>query len=201
MTRKYKGLWPQAMKDTLMKLWAEGRSASAIGEIMCISKGSVIGAAHRLGCEPRPSPFRLHHARQGNMPGRISANVGLPPTPIEPWKTVHLDAKSHNHGRKQGVFDHRKNEASWSNISSTIAQKAAADQRTIDDVTPSHAATFKPSLPRTACCWPMWADNQKPTHVFCGDPSVPGRPYCDHHHKIAFVPGRTSGGKPFVLGW
>jgi GcrA cell cycle regulator len=40
---------------------------------------------------------------------------------------------------------------------------------------------------RTAiCCWPIGEPGTK-TFRFCDDTSVPGKPYCDEHARLAFV--------------
>ena len=47
---------------------------------------------------------------------------------------------------------------------------------------------FKPRK-RGGCLWPAWADHERPTHVYCGDPvAYAGEPYCQHHRGIAWVP-------------
>jgi hypothetical protein len=51
------------------------------------------------------------------------------------------------------------------------------------------AAAPQPAAPRTAprgggegCRWPLRADDEQPTHVYCGAPrDQPGRPYCAAH--------------------
>jgi GcrA cell cycle regulator len=39
----------------------------------------------------------------------------------------------------------------------------------------------------SACCWPL-GDPGEPGFHFCGEPSVPSRPYCEEHCAIAYVP-------------
>jgi GcrA cell cycle regulator len=37
-----------------------------------------------------------------------------------------------------------------------------------------------------ACCWPIGEPGKKDFR-FCDDVSVPGKPYCDEHAKLAYV--------------
>ncbi len=49
--------WSDERLSTLRALWAEGRNASEIAEVLGgVSRNAVIGKAHRLGLETRPSP-------------------------------------------------------------------------------------------------------------------------------------------------
>jgi GcrA cell cycle regulator len=37
-----------------------------------------------------------------------------------------------------------------------------------------------------SCCWPIGEPGTKAFH-FCDDTSIPGKPYCDEHAKLAYV--------------
>ncbi len=50
--------WNDELIDGLKKLWNDGLSASEIGRALGISKNAVVGKAHRLGLESRPSPIK-----------------------------------------------------------------------------------------------------------------------------------------------
>lgn len=62
--------WTEETIARLRQLWAEGHSTAEIGRRMGISKNAVVGKAHRLQLEARPSPIR-----------RDGAAVRRPPTP------------------------------------------------------------------------------------------------------------------------
>ncbi len=40
--------------------------------------------------------------------------------------------------------------------------------------------------PAPACCWPIGEPGKRDFH-FCDDPSIPGKPYCEEHVKLAYV--------------
>ena len=48
-----------------------------------------------------------------------------------------------------------------------------------------------PAQPRpagrvSACCWPL-GEPGSPDFRFCGDPTVPAKPYCEEHVALAYV--------------
>src|SRR6185369_5026412 len=51
--------WTDERIDRLKKMWADGATASQIAdELGGVSRNAVIGKAHRLGLEQRPSPVK-----------------------------------------------------------------------------------------------------------------------------------------------
>ena len=51
--------WTDERIDRLKAMWAEGKTASAIAEELGgVSRNAVIGKAHRLGLDSRPSPVK-----------------------------------------------------------------------------------------------------------------------------------------------
>src|SRR3982751_520689 len=51
--------WTDERLDTLRKMWEAGQTASQIAEELGgVSRNAVIGKAHRLGLQSRPSPVK-----------------------------------------------------------------------------------------------------------------------------------------------
>jgi GcrA cell cycle regulator len=50
--------WTEEVINQLKQLWNEGKSTGEIGKILGVSKNAVVGKAHRLGLESRPSPIK-----------------------------------------------------------------------------------------------------------------------------------------------
>jgi GcrA cell cycle regulator len=50
--------WTEAREAQLRELWLDGMSARLIGDKLGVTKGSVVGKAHRLGLPGRGSPIR-----------------------------------------------------------------------------------------------------------------------------------------------
>lgn len=58
--------WTDERIDRLKALWTEGNTASQIAdELGGVSRNAVIGKAHRLGLEARPSPVRANEGKTG----------------------------------------------------------------------------------------------------------------------------------------
>src|SRR3546814_15743304 len=56
--------WTNDRVAELMRLWEAGRSASEIGRLLGVSKNSVVGKAHRMKLQARPSPIKRGCAPQ-----------------------------------------------------------------------------------------------------------------------------------------
>jgi len=62
--------WPLTDDARLTELWAAGHSTIAIGDIMGRTKNAVVGRAHRLNLEARPSPIVREYTRKAGKVGR-----------------------------------------------------------------------------------------------------------------------------------
>ncbi|SDA31821.1 GcrA family cell cycle regulator [Sphingomonas sp. NFR15] len=63
--------WTDERIDTLKKMWEDGQTASQIAEALGqVSRNAVIGKAHRLGLQSRPSPVK---------PNDVTAEVAAKP--------------------------------------------------------------------------------------------------------------------------
>ncbi len=97
--------WTDERVAELSKLWDTGYSASAIGKMLGVSKNAVVGKAHRMRLEARPSPIRRDQRarmrRRVPMPIRLSelrpvSAPAAPPPPPAPRLAVRRDGKGPN---------------------------------------------------------------------------------------------------------
>ncbi len=66
--------WTDERIDRLRAMWAEGSTASQIAEDLGgVSRNAVIGKAHRLGLESRPSPVRAGEEKEKKAPAKVAA--------------------------------------------------------------------------------------------------------------------------------
>ena len=89
--------WTAEAIDQLRAYWAEGHSTAEIGRRMGISKNAVVGKAHRLNLDARPSPIRREAAggerpaaqpRRTTPPARESAPLRRLEQPAAPPAAV-----------------------------------------------------------------------------------------------------------------
>ena len=67
--------WTEDKVSQLRELWDQGLPTSQIGRILDFTKNAVVGKAHRIGLERRPSPIK----RNIMKPDRKKARAPLMP--------------------------------------------------------------------------------------------------------------------------
>ena len=195
--------WTDERIDRLKELWTQGMTASQIAdELGGVSRNAVIGKAHRLGLQSRPSPVK---ANEG--PGEIA------PSPFEPEAPAPAEARAD--------FDEPEAEAEETD-SEAVAQPAAPapapappqpqirsigpggfvrqapgeQQSPIPPAPPRRLVPAKPSpeiadktslldLNEKICKWPIGHPGEPDFH-FCGKQANPGFPYCVEHCGVAY---------------
>src|SRR5437588_8821453 len=71
--------WTEERIERLKKMWHDGATASQIAEELGgVSRNAVIGKAHRLGLEQRPSPVKPGEEKEAKRP------VAAAPKPAAP---------------------------------------------------------------------------------------------------------------------
>jgi GcrA cell cycle regulator len=76
--------WTEERIATLTKMWEAGQTASQIAEELGgISRNAVIGKAHRLGLQSRPSPVRANDP-EAKKAAAAAAVAPVAPAPVEP---------------------------------------------------------------------------------------------------------------------
>ena len=68
--------WNDANVARLRELWDQGLPTAQIGKLLGFTKNAVVGKAHRIGLERRPSPIR----RTAVKPDRKKARSPIVPT-------------------------------------------------------------------------------------------------------------------------
>ncbi len=70
--------WTPELIKELKKLWKKGLTTGEIGRVIGMSKNAVVGKAHRLGLESRPSPIKREEAPKKEKASRIVKKVTKP---------------------------------------------------------------------------------------------------------------------------
>ena len=154
--------WNEEAIARLRQLWQEGHSTAEIGRRMGITKNAVVGKAHRLVLEARPSPIRrgppdAMTPKRAPPPRRMSGPTlaSLAPRPPAPVPTP-----------------------------AAAAPRPAAPPRA-----PVQLRAVPPPRPGTrvtACCWPIGEPGTS-SFRFCDDAAMTNKPYCSTHAALAYV--------------
>lgn len=166
-------VWNDETIRHLRDLWAEGHSTAEIGRRLGVSKNAIVGKAHRLDLDARPSPIRRDVVK-------AVADSALPyPRPIGPTLPPLASACTPAPViLGSNIHPLRRNTEPTAGAVSVLAEKTAPLPR------PVAAPQSRRSAP--ACCWPIGDPGTK-AFRFCDDTSLPGKPYCDEHAKLAYV--------------
>jgi GcrA cell cycle regulator len=186
--------WTEERIDRLKKMWADGATASQIAdELGGVSRNAVIGKAHRLGLEQRPSPVKPGEEKEKKAAPapaaaakpapraeaaapRQQASTGLSPAPARALPTE-LQYRSIGPG-------------------GFIRQGPGEQQAPIPPAPPRRLVPAKPSpevadktglleLNDRICKWPIGHPGE-PDFYFCGQAANPGFPYCVEHCGVAY---------------
>jgi GcrA cell cycle regulator len=182
-------------------MWQDGSTASQIAdELGGVSRNAVIGKAHRLGLEARPSPVKPGEEKEHRAPAaaapapkpapaerpapKAAAPAAESPAPAQPAQASPRRASAHDMQYRSigpGGF---------------IRQGPGEQQAPIPPAPPRRLVPAKPSpevadktslleLNDRICKWPMGHPGEPDFH-FCGAPSNPGFPYCVEHCGVAY---------------
>ena len=191
--------WTDERIERLKKMWHDGATASQIAdELGGVSRNAVIGKAHRLGLEQRPSPVKPGEEKEAKKPAATAAaaplkaasraepqarNAGAPaassapPAPAQRLSQQEMQYRSIGPGGfvRQGPGDQQ-------------APIPPAPPRRLVPAKPSPEVADKTSLLELndrICKWPIGHPGEPDFH-FCGEQSNPGFPYCVQHCGVAY---------------
>jgi GcrA cell cycle regulator len=180
--------WTEERIDRLKKMWQDGATASQIAdELGGVSRNAVIGKAHRLGLEARPSPVK-----PGEEKEKPAAAAPAPkPAPVERPAPKPAAAPTEQAAPAQPAA--RAPRAGSDNIQyrsigpgGFVRQGPGDQQAPIPPAPPRRLVPAKPSpevadktslldLNDRICKWPMGHPGEPDFH-FCGNASNPGFP-------------------------
>jgi GcrA cell cycle regulator len=194
--------WTDERIERLKELWTNGMTASQIAdELGGVSRNAVIGKAHRLGLQSRPSPVKPNEG-----PGETA------PSPFEPEAQAQAPARAE---AEETVAEPDETDAEAAAPAAASAAPAAPQpqirsigpggfvrqspgeqQSPIPPAPPRRLVPAKPSpeiaektglldLNEKICKWPLGHPGEPDFH-FCGNPANPGFPYCVEHCGVAY---------------
>jgi GcrA cell cycle regulator len=198
--------WTDERIERLKSLWAKGATASEIADDLGgVSRNAVIGKAHRLGLEARPSPVKPGEEKEKK------GSAGAPPA--SPTKAA---APQPSPDRAEADEPARSEPRQTASASPAVTRPQASEtmqyrsigpggfirqgpgeqQAPIPPAPPRRLVPAKPSpevadktslldLNDRICKWPIGHPGEPDFH-FCGSPANPGYPYCVEHCGVAY---------------
>jgi GcrA cell cycle regulator len=205
--------WTDERIDRLKALWTKGMTASHIAdELGGVSRNAVIGKAHRLGLQARPSPVKPNEpepkAKKARAPEPAPA-----PAPAKAAAEAPRPAPARPEPRPAPAPAAAPDDAAATAEPAArpapreplirsigpggfVRQGPGDQQAPIPPAPPRRLVPAKPSpevadktglldLNEKVCKWPIGHPGEPDFH-FCGNPSNPGFPYCVQHCGVAY---------------
>ena len=170
--------WTDERIEQLKSLWEQGMTASQIAEALGgVSRNAVIGKAHRLDLQARPSPVR------GGESGGEVRTKPAPPPPVAP-ATVEVPPAP----QPAAVAAKAAPVAASLPTGPVAPAGPAAPPRRMIPAKPSAEIRGKTSLldlTDKICRWPLGHPGEADFH-FCGEPVHLSFPYCRSHCALAY---------------
>jgi GcrA cell cycle regulator len=202
--------WTEERIDRLKAMWTKGATASQIAEELGgVSRNAVIGKAHRLGLESRPSPVKPGEEKEKKAPAKIAAApksakpaAAAKAAPAAPAAREPV-ADEPRAGTPAGDTPPPKAKSDGPTMQyrsvgpgGFIRQGPGDTQAPIPPAPPRRLVPAKPSaevadktslldLNDRVCRWPMGHPGEPDFH-FCGQQANPGYPYCVQHCGVAY---------------
>jgi GcrA cell cycle regulator len=190
--------WTEERIERLKKMWHDGATASQIAdELGGVSRNAVIGKAHRLGLEQRPSPVKPGEEKEVKKaaPAAAAPKPAAPkaeaPKPAAPAAAAPTQAAPTQSPRSAPEMQYRS-----IGPGGFVRQGPGDQQAPIPPAPPRRLVPAKPSpevadktslleLNDRICKWPIGHPGEPDFH-FCGQSANPGFPYCVEHCGVAY---------------
>jgi GcrA cell cycle regulator len=195
--------WTEERIERLKKMWHDGATASQIAdELGGVSRNAVIGKAHRLGLEQRPSPVKPGEEKEAKKPAAAAAAAAAPkatapkaevPAPAQAAPVPSAAQPRQPSGPRVSAHDLQYRSIGPGGF---VRQGPGDQQAPIPPAPPRRLVPAKPSpevadktslldLNDRICKWPIGHPGEPDFH-FCGEPANPGFPYCVAHCGVAY---------------
>ena len=205
------GWTPETIKE-LKRLWNKGFTTVEIGNRLGMSKNAIVGKAHRLGLESRPSPIKRELVKIQIPAPKPKAKSVPAPKKAEKKPAAHSQPALEvapgqvKAPKAQKAVAAPKVEAPKVTAPSKVNTKQKVEQEEEislvsavppvfeSEPLPEEKVTKKPNhkgvalvdLKPDSCRWPE-GDPKDPDFRFCGEPCAPGKIYCEEHCAVAYT--------------
>lgn len=173
--------WTPERIDELKRLWDAGHSASEIGKQLGVSKNAVVGKAHRLKLAARPSPIKRGGGTTRRRPAAAQRQAAARAATAGPFSGSGGPAMAESGANEAAAM------GAVSNGKAVSASPFVAPEPERSPIRArSRARPVRRSLGSQTCAWPI-GDPGDPSFRFCGERTVPGKPYCAAHCAMAYI--------------
>ena len=200
--------WTDERIEALKTMWEAGQTASQIAEALGeVSRNAVIGKAHRLGLQSRPSPVKVNEPERVPEPvASAPPNDELPPFETDDADDDVIEAQASVPAAPArpsftSPFEQRREPDPQPVLRSVgpggfVRQSPGEQHPPSTPAPPRRLVPAKPSaeiagktglldLNDRICKWPLGHPGEPDFH-FCGDKVNPGFPYCVRHCGHAY---------------
>lgn len=189
--------WTDERIDRLKNLWSNGMTASQIAdELGGVSRNAVIGKAHRLGLQSRPSPVKPNEPAPAPAARAPAAEIEPAIAPRAPVPEASEPAAATAAPAPAAVPQAPQPQIRSIGPGGFLRQGPGDQQSPIPPAPPRRLVPAKPSaevadktslldLNEKICKWPLGHPGEPDFH-FCGRPANPGFPYCVEHCGVAY---------------
>jgi GcrA cell cycle regulator len=193
--------WTDERIEQLKSMWEKGMTASQIAdELGGVSRNAVIGKAHRLGLQARPSPVRDGKEEAAPAPAAAAPaepraeapRPAPPPRASAPERPAAAPVSAEPGTPPPAPQPQIRSIGPGGFLRQTPGEQSApippAPPRRLVPAKPSPEIAGKTSLldlNDKVCKWPLGHPGEPDFH-FCGDPVNPGFPYCVQHCGQAY---------------
>src|SRR4029453_12079623 len=194
--------WTDERIERLRAMWTKGATASQIAdELGGVSRNAVIGKAHRLDLESRPSPLKPGEEKEKKAkaaPAPKAAKPAPAPKAAPESREPAAEAPRPDFAAAPAPSKLAEPGIQYRSVGpgGFIRQGSGDTQAPVPPPPPRRVVPAKPSaevadktslldLNDRVCRWPMGHPGE-PDFYFCGQPSNPGSPYCVQHCGVAY---------------
>ena len=196
--------WTDERIDTLKTMWEAGQTASQIAEALGdgVSRNAVIGKAHRLGLQARPSPVKPNEPVAAAAEPEPVVEAAAPEPAPQPEPAPEPEAAPEPEPASEPVREATTPPPAPQPVLRSVGpggflrQAPGEQQPPIAPAPPRRLVPAKPSpeiagktslldLNDRICKWPLGHPGEPDFH-FCGEKVNPGFPYCVDHCGHAY---------------
>jgi GcrA cell cycle regulator len=194
--------WTDERIDRLKELWTQGNTASQIAdELGGVSRNAVIGKAHRLGLQSRPSPVKPNEGGEAapspfEPEAPAEAEAAPEATEAEPEEARVAAEPAAAPAEPAAAPAPPQPQIRSIGPGGFVRQAPGEQQSPIPPAPPRRLVPAKPSpeiadktglldLNEKICKWPIGHPGEPDFH-FCGNQANPGFPYCVEHCGVAY---------------